>query len=204
MQISNWLTAATLMTSVALQAQTPPNLANMQRFNGTVESVNGKTLKVKSNEAGSIDVRLMPNTLIMVRQSATLQEIDANSFIGCTAVKQPSGEMFASECHLFPESMRGTGEGHNPMGPPATTMTNGTVATMTNGSVQSASGNPGGPLLKVAYKGGEQSIHITPKTELTKIVAGDAAILKPGVRVAGGARPAADGVADVIMLNVMQ
>ncbi len=215
MRVATWLSASTvLLISVAAQAQNPPGppagppggpMANMQRFNGTIESVDGKTLKVKSNEAGSIALRLTPDTRIMTREKATPADIGANTFVGCTAVKQASGELQATECHIFPESMRGVGEGHYPWGNAAdTTMTNGAVATMTNGSVQAAGGNAGGPLLKIGYKGGgEQNIQVTPKTELTKIVTGDAATLKPGMRVGGAARPGADGGADVMMLNVM-
>ncbi len=214
MRIASWLSVSTaLLVSVTAQAQNPPGppggpggpMANLQRFNGTVESVDSKTLKVKSNEAGIVTLQLTPNSRVMMQATATVADIGANTFIGCTAVQQASGEKVATECHIFPDSMRGIGEGHYPWGNTAgTTMTNGAVTTMTNGSVQSAGGNAGGPLLKIAYKGGgEQSIQITPKTQLTKIVAGDATKLKPGTRVMGGARPAADGGAELMMLNVM-
>jgi hypothetical protein len=190
-----------LLVAASVSAQTNP-MADLKRFNGTVEARSGTALKVKTAEPGSIELRLTPTTRIMTRHAASLADVGANSFIGCTAVEQPGGELQATECHIFPESMRGAGEGHNPMGPPATTMTNGSVTTMTNGSVQSTDGKANSAVLKIAYKEGTKDIHVTPTTSWTMIAVGDAAMLKPGAKVSGGARAAADGGADVVMISV--
>jgi hypothetical protein len=190
------------LVTAAAQAQTNP-MADLKRFSGTVESVSGSAVKVKTAETTVIDLRLTPSTRLMTRRPASMADIGTNTFVGCTAVEQPSGELNATECHIFPESMRGAGEGHNPMNAPATTMTNGSVTTMTNGSVRAADGKANSTVLKVAYKEGAKDIHVTPTTELSLITAVDAAMIKPGVKVSGGARAAADGGADVVMMNVM-
>jgi pimeloyl-ACP methyl ester carboxylesterase len=201
------MTAACLSIAfTAAHAQSGPAanpLANMTRFAGTVTSISGTNLKVSTADAGSVDLRLTPSTTIMQRLPATMADIRSTSFIGCTAVKQADGSMVASECHIFPESMRGLGEGHNPMGPPATTMTNGNVATMTNGSVQGTAGATGGTVLSVTYKGGSQDIRVTPQTEITQVMRVEASALQPGTRVMGGARQAADGAAEAVLLNVV-
>lgn len=195
--------SAALLGSTALHAQANP-MAGTQRFSGTIESVDGATFRVKSPEAGSVALRLLPDTRVSVRQRVSLSEVGPNTYIGCTAVQQASGELHATECHIFPDDMRGRGDGHNPMGPPATTMTNGNVTTMTNGSVSSAAGSKGEAVLKIAYKDGAKDIRVTPQTEITRVVGGDVGMLKPGTRVMGGARPAADGGAEVVMMNVLR
>jgi hypothetical protein len=93
------------------------------------------------------------------------------------------------------------GEGHNPMGPPNTTMTNGNVSAITNGQVASNSGGASA-VITVAYQGGEQSIHVGADTDITQIDAGTPAMVKPGVKVMGAAKPAADGSAQVVFLSL--
>jgi hypothetical protein len=195
-------TFCAILVAGSVCAQTNPP-ADVKRFTGTVDSVSGNDVKVKSSEASIVAMRLTPATRIMVRKPASMADIGANTFLGCTAVAQASGELQATECHIFPESMRGAGEGHNPMGPPATTMTNGNVTTMTNGSVQAADGKANTRLLKITYKDGTQNILVTPKTEMTSIVPVDAKTLKPGVKIAGAAHAGADGSVELVFVNVM-
>jgi len=194
-------TLSVCLTITAAHSQSSP-FGNMTRFGGTVVGVNGSTLTVTSAESGNTSLRLTPATVIMVRKPASVADIHGTSFLGCTAVEQPGGALNASECHIFPESMRGLGEGHNPMGPPATTMTNGSVTTMTNGNVQGAAAADGSTVLTVSYKGGAQQIRVTSKTVVTLVERGDKDLLKPGAKITGGARLAADGTADAVLLNL--
>jgi hypothetical protein len=100
------------------------------------------------------------------------------------------------------------GAGHNPMGPPDTTMTNGNVATMTNGRIAAQAGDPAtagkaaSATLQLIYHGGRQRIQVGPDAQITRIAAATADQVKPGVRVTGAARPATDGSAEVVFLSL--
>ena len=192
-------------TPLALAQSAPPAnpFAGMVRFGGTVTSAGGSTFVVHGQDGNDVKLTLPDKPNIMVSNKGTVADLGAGKFVGCTAVKRADNLLHATECHIFPESMRGMGEGHNPMGPPDTTMTNGNVATIANGKVASAAGGSGSTTLNVTYKGGQQTIKVGPDTDVTRIEAGTAAMLKPGVKVMGAARPAADGSSQVAFLSLM-
>jgi hypothetical protein len=194
------MTGAALAQAPASSAPANP-FAGLIRFGGTVASASGIGFVVHSQQGGDVKLTLPAKPNIMMSGKGTVADLGAGKFVGCTAVKGADNLLHATECHIFPESMRGMGEGHNPMGPPNTTMTNGNVATMTNGQVTSKAGGASATI-KVTYKGGQQSIQVGPDASITKIEAGTPAMLKPGVKVNGAAKPAADGTAEVVFLSL--
>jgi hypothetical protein len=196
------LGACTALLALPALAQTRPAnpMRGLKPFAGTVDAVDGKDFKITGPGGTTATYRLADSARIMSSRAGTIADLTSGKFVGCTAV-ETHGKLHATECHIFPESMRGVGEGHNPMGRPKTTMTNGNI-TMTNGHVQAATGGGAGVTLRVSYKGGAQSIAVSPRTRITLIQAGDASWLKPGVRVTGAARAEADGTELVQFLNV--
>ncbi|MGH8260417.1 MAG: hypothetical protein ACREUG_12095 [Steroidobacteraceae bacterium] len=174
----------------------------MTPFAGTVERVDGHEFLIKGRGGTTATYELGRSVRIMTSRPGTAADLASGRFVGCTAVKGRDGKLYATECHLFPESMRGVGEGHNPMGPPNTTMTNGDITTETHGKVETASGSADGTLLHVTYKGGAQNIEVTPQTHITVIGQGARSLVKPGAKVMGAARKAADGTEIVQMLNI--
>ncbi len=192
--------AALLALPSFAQTRSANPMRGMKPFSGTVDTVDGKDFKITGPGGTTATYRLADSARIMASQAATIADLTAGKFVGCTAVGT-HGRLRATECHIFPESMRGVGEGHSPMNRPNTTMTNGNI-TMTNGNVQTASGAGGSVTLRVSYKGGAQTIEVSPRTHITMIEAGDASWLKPGVRVAGMARTESDGTVLVQFLNV--
>lgn len=172
----------------------------LKPFSGTVDTVDGKDFKITGPGGTTATYRLGSSSSIINSRPASIADLASGKFVGCTAVES-HGRLHATECHIFPESLRGMGEGHSPMGRPNTTMTNGNI-TMTSGSVQTATGGGSGVTLRVSYKGGAQSIEVSPRTTVTRIEAGDASLIKPGVRVAGAARTEADGTAIVQFLTL--
>jgi hypothetical protein len=175
----------------------------MTPFSGTVEKVDGREFLLRSAQGGTTATyELGGSARIMTSRRGTMNDLASGKFVGCTAVKGSNGKLYATECHIFPESMRGTGEGHNPMGPPNTTMTNGNITTETRGKVQTAKGSAEGTILHITYKGGAQTIDVTPQTHVTVIGEGSRALVKPGAKVMGAARKAPDGTEVVQMLNV--
>jgi hypothetical protein len=181
-------------------APAPPPAAPV-RIVGTIEQLAGRTLTVKTPE-GSAAIALPENLRITNNRKASLAEIGSGVFVGTTAVLRKDGKLHATEVHIFPEAMRGTGEGHRPWFAADTTMTNGSVTTMTNGSAQQKEGANGEVVLKVAYKGGEQEVHVAPDVPITMLEAGDMSMLKPGAPVVGLVRPNPDGGAVALMISV--
>ncbi len=192
--------AALLAAPSFAQTRSANPMRGLTPFSGTVDTVDGKDFKITGPGGTTATYRLADSARIMTSRSGTIADLASGKFVGCTAV-ETHGRLRATECHIFPESMRGVGEGHTSMGRPNTTMTNGNI-TMTNGNVQAATGGGGGVTLRVSYKGGAQSIEVSPRTSITLIGSGDASLLKSGVRVAGAARMASDGTELVQFLNV--
>lgn len=181
--------AALLASPLFAQSAANP-FQGMTRFAGTVEKLDGRRLTVETQNGMTTTFELPESLQITESKRASMGDLASGKFVGCTAVTGSDGKLSASECHIFPESMRGRGEGHNPMGPPNTTMTNGNIATMTNGNVQSAQGGSGVVVLHVTYKGGAQDIEVSKDTQITQVAVGDTSLLTPGTKVNGAAREA--------------
>jgi hypothetical protein len=95
-----------------------------------------------------------------------------------TTVKQPDGSDQATEIHIFPEELRGLGEGSRPMatassGGAGSTMTNGTMSNGTASSPQMSNGSASrvGSALVVQYAGGSMKASVPANTPVTKLVA---------------------------------
>ena len=146
--------------------------SSQDHIRGTVQSLDGQVLTV-ATASGSVRVQLAQPTQVATVVQSTRDKIAPGSFLGITSVKQPNGSERAVEIHVFPEAMRGTGEGsygwdlagaagsHGRMtnGTAApSTMTNGTVSgpTMTSGTVAA---QEGGASLKLVYKTERQTDH---------------------------------------------
>lgn len=182
---------------------TAPRMPEM--VTGTVTANDGKTLSIKTQNEQVIALTLAPKVNVMANKSGSIADIKPDVFLGTTAVKQADGRLHATEVHIFPESMRGAGEGHYPWGTQAdTTMTNGSVSgpTMTNGNVQSQSQAGGGTTIKVMYKGGEQEIIVSPEVPVGLIVQADLSQLTPGTLVSAFTQRAPDGGLITPMVNI--
>jgi hypothetical protein len=165
-------------TQVAQSTQTPNPDAPILR--GTVVSVSANQLVLKS-DTGSVTVSLTQPFRFYARVPSDLSHVKASSFIGVTTVKQPDGSERATEIHVFPEELRGMGEGSRMMAPAASAaasrMTNGNVAAsrmtngtasqsrMSNGNVSSTNGSN----LVVQYAGGSQNVTVPPNTPVTEL-----------------------------------
>jgi hypothetical protein len=119
---------------------------------------------------------------------ATLADIKPGTFIGTTAMPgaTDSDPLKAVEVHIFPEAMRGTGEGHRPWDLKP-------KSTMTNANVESSVKGVDGQTLSLKYKDGEKKVVVTPETAIVGYAPGDAAEVKPGANVIIFAQKGADG-----------
>ena len=122
------------------------------RVRGTIEKVEGQTLMVKSRDGADLKVVLADNALIVGIVKASLSDIKPGSFVGVTGMPQADGSQKAVEVHIFPEAMRGTGEGHYAWDlRPQSTMTNANVA-----DIEPTVAGVEGRTLTMKYKDGEK------------------------------------------------
>jgi hypothetical protein len=147
--------------------------AQTVRLKGTIAQVSGNTLTLKTAD-GSAKLALTGNAQIIAVVKATMADIKENTFLGSAAMPQPDGTQKALEIHIFPESMRGTGDGHRPYAPVrGSTMTNGAATSATVTGVD-------GSAIKLKYKDGEKTIVVPAGIPITRYEIGSAADLKPG------------------------
>ncbi len=162
-----------ILAASASFAQQPQTV----RVRGTVEAVDGSMITVKSRDGQTAyKVKLTDSAAVRGIIKAAFSDIKANSFIGVTGMPQADGSQKAVEIHIFPEPMRGTGEGHRPWDlVPNSTMTNATVAQMVKGVA--------GDEITLKYKDGEKKIVVAPDTAIVTYVPGDKSELKPGAKI---------------------
>jgi hypothetical protein len=156
------------------------------RVRGTIESVNGDILQDKSRSGEDVKLHIAPDVNVSGITKISLADIKVGSFVGATTVPGPDGGQNAVEVHVFPESMRGTGEGSRPYDlKPNSTMTNATVS-------ESVVGNDGHTLL-VKYKDGEKKVFVSDMTPVVTFVPGDKSELKAGAKVVAFMKQLPDG-----------
>ena len=144
------------------------------RVIGTVERVDGANLVIKTAQSERV-VNVPADATVFALVKASLADIKAGTFIGVGATPQPDASQRAIRVVIFPESMRGLGEGHRPWDRPGTTMTNATVDTIVT-SIEEQ-------LLTVRYKGGEKKIIIGPDAAVLTYLTAERSELKPGASV---------------------
>ena len=171
------LFAGALIALLALPAaaQNPPQ-GTPTRIRGTVEKLDGQALTVKSREGQELTITLAPNVTVAYLVKKSLGDIKAGDFVATTSSKGTDGKNHSVELRIFPEAMRGLGEGQYAWDlMPESLMTNATVAGIT--------GAPQGQTLKVTYKGSESEIVVGPDTPIFGYGAGDTSLLKPGAAI---------------------
>lgn len=178
-----------LCFAVPAFSQTWP--AGVTPVGGVVTSVSGDVLTLKS-ASGSEKIHLAKTLTVYTRIPSDLSRVTGKEYVGVTSAKQADGSELATQINIFPESLRGVGEGSYLMGSPQSTgahrsrMTNGTVSglgkaaaprpRMTNGTVTAKSG---ASTLHVQYGGGVETIRVPHNVAVTAMVA-TTAKLKPG------------------------
>jgi len=198
------LVSATVAASCAIVAAQP--------VRGTIETIDGNVLTLRSNAGAELKLTLTENALIVAVVKASMADIKEGTYLGSAAIPQPDGSQKALEVHIFPEQMRGTGEGHRPYAPvPNGTMTNGTLtgaamtgAAMTNGAASGSTvAGVEGSTIVVKYKDGEKKIVVPPNAPILRYEIGSKGDLKPGARfTVGAATKKPDGTLEANRINV--
>jgi hypothetical protein len=146
------------------------------RIRGTIESVEGPVYVVKNRDGAELKLTVTDNPLFVAISPSTMADIKPGMFVGSAGMMQADGTQKAIEVHIFPESMRGTGEGHydwdlKPQ------------SKMTNANVEQTVAGVDGQLLSVKYKDGEKKLLVTPETVVVTYVPGNKDDLKPGTKI---------------------
>ena len=179
--------AIALLCAASFAAAQAPQ---MVRVRATLEDVSVPMLTAKSRDGAEMKIHLADNAPVNEVVKAALSDIKPNSYLAITAMPQPDGSQKATAIIIFPEALRGLGDGHRPWDFVSnSTMTNGTVDT----SVTSVDGQK----LVVKYKDGEKNVVVTPETIIATYAKKSLADLKPGEKIfIAATKKTADGTLD--------
>ena len=183
------MVAASSLYAIAQQPPAP------SRVRGTIEGVDGDVLVVKSRSGEDVTLHMTGDIRVVGITRISLSDVKVGSFIGTTTVPGPDGIQNAVEVHVFPENMRGTGEGSRPYDlKPNSSMTNATVA-------ESVVGNDGHTLL-IKYKDGEKKVVVSPETPVVTYVPAEKSDLKAGAKVIAFMKKLPDGSLETNRVSV--
>jgi hypothetical protein len=154
----------------------PASAQETVRIRGTIEKVDGPVYVVKNRDGAEYKLTVSDPGLYVGIVKSTMADIKPGMFVGSTGMTQPDGSQKAIEVHIFPESMRGTGEGHYDWDLKPNTK-------MTNANVEQTVAGVDGPVLSVKYKDGEKKLMVTPETVVVTYIIGDKSDLKPGTKI---------------------
>ena len=163
--------AAVLAAAPVANAQNQP-----VRVRGTIERVDEGFYIVKARNGGELKVKLADNATIVALAKASLADVKQGSYVGVSGLPQPDGSQKALEIHIFPEAMRGAGDGHRGWDLQPS-------STMTNGAVEQTSASAAGEVLTLKYKDGEKKIVVPADCPIVSFLPGDKNELKPGAAI---------------------
>ncbi|MCW6506509.1 hypothetical protein [Lichenifustis flavocetrariae] len=153
----------------------PAMAADMAHIRGTVSAVQGSHVTIKTVDGKDIGLTLGADWKIGGVVAASMADIKPGTFIGTANVAGPDGNK-ALEVVVFPEAMRGTGEGDYGWDlKPKSAMTNANVTSKVDGV--------DGSSVMLSYKGGEKKVTISPSTPIVTIVPATEDDVKTGAKV---------------------
>jgi hypothetical protein len=167
------LAASSFVLCLALPAAAQDTV----RVRGTVERIEGPVYIVKTRDGSEVKlVTTEDKPLFVAIVPATMKDIKQGMYVGSAGTMQEDGTQKAIEVHIFPESMRGTGDGHYDWDLLP-------KSKMTNGSVEQAVTGVDGPVLHVKYKDGEKKLVVTPQTVVVTYEFGKREEVQPGTKI---------------------
>jgi hypothetical protein len=176
-------------------AQTPPP----SRVRGTIVSLDGNVLSVKSKDGQDVKMELAPNATFAYMKKMDFADIKPGTPLGTTAVKDKDGNLVARELHLFNPDKPIPSEGHRAWDTePNSTMTNAKVTAMANAKVEATNGR----VLTLTYKDGEQKVLVPEGIPVVMAVDGDRSLVKAGEYAFIAVNAAPDGKLTAMRVQV--
>ena len=174
--LSLFIVALAGLIVVPALAQSPAPQAPPVRVRGTVEKLDGNQLTVKSRDGQSVAITLADNVGIVYLVKKSMADVKSGDYLASTGIKGTDGKIHAIEVRIFPEALRGAGEGQYAWDlKPDTVMTNATAGQITK--------SPDGNVVSVTYKGTTSDYTIDPTTPIFTYAQGDTGLLVPGAAV---------------------
>jgi hypothetical protein len=156
-----------IFTSITTFAQNAPSPI---RLRGVIEQVDAQSITIKERRGEILKIAMPPNLNITEVYPIKMSDIQENSFIGTATLTSSSGRLEALEVLVFPEAMRGTGEGHF-----AWDLMPGSL--MTNANVSQLKTIGSGRELKLDYKGGSKVVYVPESAPIVTFRPGSSALL---------------------------
>ena len=180
-----------LLYAAVSVAQTPPT-----RVRGKIEKLDGQVMTVKTREGPSVTIRLNDNFTVAGVVAAPLADVTAGKYVGIASLPQADGSQKALEVLIFPDSMRGFGEGHYAWDlMPDSMMTNASVADVASGAQ--------GRTFSLRYKDGEKKVVVPEGVPIVTFVPAERSALAPGAsNFIGAAQRQPDGSLTAGRVNV--
>jgi len=180
-----------LIVSSTAIAQAPAQV----RVRGTVEKLEGNVMTVKARNGETVTVKLADNYGVMGVAKASLSQVQTGGYIGTTTVGERNGALIAEEIHIFPEAMRGAGEGYRDWDlRPNSKMTNAAVA-----DIQQVGKDR---VMTVKYKDGEKKILVPENVVVVAFQPTEKSSLKPGAHIFAVTQKQPDGTLTAARVNV--
>ena len=180
------LLLAALLALAGGSAQAQQSGGTAVRVAGTIESLTDNQLVVDAKDGQKQAVRLAPDAQVYGLEKRQLSDIKSGDFVASGGVRGTDGKIHAVEVRIFPEALRGIGEGQRPWDVKR-------EGVMTNATVGTISTTGAGGVVHVTYKGGESEYIVDPDVPVLAYVAADRSLLKPGATVTMQARKQPDG-----------
>jgi hypothetical protein len=173
-----------LVVAPAIAADAKPGPAS--RLRGTIERVSENAVTILTRNGQHQAVQIGPDTKIGALRLLAIGDLKSGDYIGTAALKESNGHLKALEVMVFPEALRGIGEGQH-------AWDQGPESSMTNATVAEVAANPNGRTLQLKYKGGETAVDVPPDAPIVTPIPGDRGLLIPGKAVVAFVRKGADG-----------
>jgi hypothetical protein len=192
--------ALLLVVPSIAQASAPVGPRMPVRIHATIEKFDNNMLTVKTENGGELTLAITPKTNIFSVTPRKLTDIKPNDFIGVTAMEGTDKKPHATEVHIFPEAMRGAGEGRYPWDKgPESSMTNAVVAGMvdsTDGKTFTLRYNN-----RVTGTVSSTDIDISPTIPVVAFTPADPSLLQPGAHTVMFVLKEEDG--DLVALKIV-
>jgi hypothetical protein len=181
------MVAGLLAAAFAANAAFAQPKAKPVRVRGEIQSVQGDRIHVKDRAGRQVVVVLPEKAPVRALTRVGIDAIKKNDYLGITSMPQKDGTLKAVEVQIFPEAMRGIGEGTRPWD-----LEPGSL--MTNAAVDATVAGVAGRVLTMKYKGEQKKVVVPPEAPIVALGPGDRSLLKPGNHIfIVAATPQADG-----------